>query len=287
MDGIILVNKEKGYTSRDVVNIIGKILKTKKVGHFGTLDPLATGLLIIAIGSYTKLGNYLLDDSKDYIAEVLIGTSTDTYDVTGNVLERKNNFCLDKKILEEALNSFKGKYMQEVPIYSAVKVNGRKLYEYARSGEKVKLPKKEVEIFDIKLLDFYEKDKNNYFKFKVSVSKGTYIRSLINDLSKKLDIPLCMSNLKRVRQDKFLLENASDISDIENGNYKLLNVREVLDLDEREITKEKEKLILNGSVIDEISDKLVLFTKNKEDIVLYGPYKDKMKPYLFFKKDLK
>lgn len=287
MDGIILVNKEKGYTSRDVVNIIGKILKTKKVGHFGTLDPLATGLLIIAIGSYTKLGNYLLDDSKDYIAEVLIGTSTDTYDVTGNVLERKNNFCLDKKILEEALNSFKGKYMQEVPIYSAVKVNGRKLYEYARSGEKVKLPKKEVEIFDIKLLDFYEKDKNNYFKFKVSVSKGTYIRSLINDLSKKLDIPLCMSNLKRVRQDKFLLENASDISDIENGNYKLLNVREVLDLDEREITKEKERLILNGSVIDEISDKLVLFTKNKEDIVLYGPYKDKMKPYLFFKKDLK
>ena len=287
MDGIILVNKEKGYTSRDVVNIIGKILKTKKVGHFGTLDPLATGLLIIAIGSYTKLGNYLLDDSKDYIAEVLIGTSTDTYDVTGNVLERKNNFCLDKKILEEALNSFKGKYMQEVPIYSAVKVNGRKLYEYARSGEKVKLPKKEVEIFDIKLLDFYEKDKNNYFKFKVSVSKGTYIRSLINDLSKKLDIPLCMSNLKRVRQDKFLLENASDISDIENGNYKLLNVREVLDLDEREITKEKEKLILNGSVIDKISDKLVLFTKNKEDIVLYGPYKDKMKPYLFFKKDLK
>ena len=263
MDGIILVNKEKGYTSRDVVNIIGKILKTKKVGHFGTLDPLATGLLIIGIGSYTKLGNYLLDDSKDYIAEVLIGTSTDTYDVTGNVLERKNNFCLDKKILEEALNSFKGKYMQEVPIYSAVKVNGRKLYDYARSGEKVKLPKKEVEIFEIELLDFYEKDENNYFKFKVSVSKGTYIRSLINDLSKKLDIPLCMSNLKRVRQDKFLLENASDISDIKNGNYKLLNVREVLDLDEREITKEKEKLILNGSVIDKISDKFVLFTKNK------------------------
>lgn len=287
MNGIILVNKEKGYTSRDVVNIIGKILKTKKVGHFGTLDPLATGLLIIAVGSYTKLGNYLLDDSKDYIAEVLIGTSTDTYDITGNVIEKNNNFCLNKKTLEDGLNSFKGKYIQEVPIYSAVKVNGRKLYEYARNGKKVKLPKKEVEIFDIKLLDFFEKDKNKYFKFKVSVSKGTYIRSLINDLSKKLDIPLCMSNLKRVRQDKFLLENASDISDIKNGNYKLLNVREVLELDEREITKDKEKQILNGAVIDKISDKLVLFTKDKEDVVLYGPYKDKMKPYLFFKKDLK
>lgn len=287
MDGIILVNKEKDYTSRDVVNIIGKIFKTKKVGHFGTLDPLATGLLIIAVGSYTKLGNYLLDDSKDYIAEVLIGTSTDTYDVTGNILEKNNNSCLNKKSLEDALTSFKGKYMQEVPIYSAVKVSGRKLYEYARNGEKVELPKKEVEIFAIELLDFYEKEGNNYFKFKVSVSKGTYIRSLINDLSKKLNIPLCMSNLKRIRQDKFLLENASTISDIKNGNYKLLNVKEVLELDEREITKDKEKQILNGAVIDKISDKLVLFTKNKEDIVLYGPYKDKMKPYLFFKKDLK
>ena len=287
MNGVILINKEKGCTSREVVNAVSKILNTKKVGHFGTLDPLAEGLLILGIGSYTKIGNYLKDDTKEYIAEVLIGTSTDTYDITGNILKKEENYNLNKKTLEETLSSFKGKYLQEVPIYSAVKVGGRKLYDYARKGEKVSLPKKEVEIFDIKLLNTYKKEEKNYFKFKVSVSKGTYIRSLINDLSKKINIPLCMSNLTRTKQDKFLLKDAYNISDIENGNYKLLNIREIIELEEKEIDKINEKKVLNGSLLEENTNKYILFTKNKEDIVLYGPYKDKMKPYLFFKKDLK
>lgn len=287
MNGVILINKEKGCTSREVVNAVSKILNTKKVGHFGTLDPLAEGLLILGIGSYTKIGNYLKDDTKEYIAEVLIGTSTDTYDITGNILKKEENYNLNKKTLEETLSSFKGKYLQEVPIYSAVKVGGRKLYDYARKGEKVSLPKKEVEIFDIKLLNTYKKEEKNYFKFKVSVSKGTYIRSLINDLSKKINIPLCMSNLTRTKQDKFLLKDAYNISDIENGNYKLINIREIIELEEKEIDKINEKKVLNGSLLEENTSKYILFTKNKEDIVLYGPYKDKMKPYLFFKKDLK
>lgn len=287
MNGVILINKEKGCTSREVVNAVSKILNTKKVGHFGTLDPLAEGLLILGIGSYTKIGNYLKDDTKEYIAEVLIGTSTDTYDITGNILKKEENYNLNKKTLEETLSSFKGKYLQEVPIYSAVKVGGRKLYDYARKGEKVSLPKKEVEIFYIKLLNTYKKEEKNYFKFKVSVSKGTYIRSLINDLSKKINIPLCMSNLTRTKQDKFLLKDAYNISDIENGNYKLINIREIIELEEKEIDKINEKKVLNGSLIEKNTNKYILFTKNKEDIVLYGPYKDKMKPYLFFKKDLK
>ena len=287
MNGVILINKEKGCTSREVVNAVSKTLNTKKVGHFGTLDPLAEGLLILGIGSYTKIGNYLKDDTKEYIAEVLIGTSTDTYDITGNILKKEENYNLNKKTLEETLSSFKGKYLQEVPIYSAVKVGGRKLYDYARKGEKVSLPKKEVEIFDIKLLNTYKKEEKNYFKFKVSVSKGTYIRSLINDLSKKINIPLCMSNLTRTKQDKFLLKDAYNISDIENGNYKLINIREIIELEEKEIDKINEKKVLNGSLLEKNTNKYILFTKNKEDIVLYGPYKDKMKPYLFFKKDLK
>lgn len=287
MNGVILINKEKGCTSREVVNAVSKILNTKKVGHFGTLDPLAEGLLILGIGSYTKIGNYLKDDTKEYIAEVLIGTSTDTYDITGNILKKEENYNLNKKTLEETLSSFKGKYLQEVPIYSAVKVGGRKLYDYARKGEKVSLPKKEVEIFDIKLLNTYKKEEKNYFKFKVSVSKGTYIRSLINDLSKKINIPLCMSNLTRTKQDKFLLKDAYNISNIENGNYKLINIREIIELEEKEIDKINEKKVLNGSLLEKNTNKYILFTKNKEDIVLYGPYKDKMKPYLFFKKDLK
>ena len=287
MNGVILINKEKGCTSREVVNAVSKILNTKKVGHFGTLDPLAEGLLILGIGSYTKIGNYLKDDTKEYIAEVLIGTSTDTYDITGNILKKEENYNLNKKTLEETLSSFKGKYLQEVPIYSAVKVGGRKLYDYARKGEKVSLPKKEVEIFDIKLLNTYKKEEKNYFKFKVLVSKGTYIRSLINDLSKKINIPLCMSNLTRTKQDKFLLKDAYNISDIENGNYKLIKIREIIELEEKEIDKINEKKVLNGSLLEKNTNKYILFTKNKEDIVLYGPYKDKMKPYLFFKKDLK
>ena len=287
MNGVILINKEKGCTSREVVNAVSKILNTKKVGHFGTLDPLAEGLLILGIGSYTKIGNYLKEDTKEYIAEVLIGTSTDTYDITGTILKKEENYNLNKKTLEETLSSFKGKYLQEVPIYSAVKVGGRKLYDYARKGEKVSLPKKEVEIFDIKLLNTYKKEEKNCFKFKVLVSKGTYIRSLINDLSKKINIPLCMSNLTRTKQDKFLLKDAYNISDIENGNYKLINIREIIELEEKEIDKINEKKVLNGSLLEKNTNKYILFTKNKEDIVLYGPYKDKMKPYLFFKKDLK
>lgn len=284
MNKIILVNKEKGYTSRDVVNIIGKKFNTRKVGHFGTLDPLATGLLVIGTDAYTKLGNYLESDTKEYVAEVLVGVSTDTYDVTGNVLERKDDFCLDKDSLIFAVNSFKKSYLQEVPIYSAVKVNGRKLYEYARSGEKVELPKKEVTIKEIELLDIYERDGNKYFSFSCFVSKGTYIRSLINDISKEINIPLCMSNLCRTKQDKFSLCDASSLLDIENDNYKTFDIRDVLEVYEMEIPSSLEKLIMNGSVIDRIGEGLVLFVKDGDDIVLYGPYKDKMKPYLFFKK---
>jgi tRNA pseudouridine55 synthase len=280
MDGIILVNKEKGYTSRDVVNVISKVLNTKKVGHFGTLDPMAEGLLVIGVGSYTKLGKFFTDDTKEYIATVLIGTSTDTYDTDGNVLKKVSNFNIDKNTIEIVLNKFKKTYFQEVPIYSATKVNGKRLYEYARNDLKVELPKKEVTIYDISLIDF----KDNHFTFKCKVSKGTYVRSLINDISNELNIPLCMSALVRTKQDKFSLKNASVLEDIKNGSYELLNIRDILDIDVIEIPLELEKRVLNGSKIDRISSKMVLFTKDGKDIVLYAPYKDEMKPVLTFKK---
>lgn len=284
MNEIILVNKEKGYTSRDVVNIVSKCLNTKKVGHFGTLDPMAQGLLVIGVGAYTKLGNLLENDTKEYIAEVLIGTSTDSYDIEGNIINRNNNFNLDKSTLEKVLKSFKKTYYQEVPIYSAVKVKGKKLYEYAREGKKVDLPKKEVTIYDIELLDYFEIDNNKYFRFKCVVSKGTYIRSLINDISKELDIPLCMSGLIRTKQDKFNLNDANNLDDIKNGNYRVLNIRDVLDIDVEEIPLELEKRILNGSKIERSRSKMILFTKNGEDVVLYGPDYEEMKPVLTFKK---
>ena len=283
MNEIILINKPKGYTSRDIVNIVSKKLNTKKVGHFGTLDPLADGLLIIGTGSYTKLGNFLKDDTKEYIAEVLIGASTDTYDTEGTILEKLESVNITKDEIKKILKSFKKTYNQEVPIYSATKVNGKKLYEYARSGIKVELPKKGVTIYDIELIDLYEKEGNKYFSFEAKVSKGTYIRSLINDISKELNIPLCMSALTRTKQDKFFLKDANTIENIKNKKYKSLNIRDVLDIEEKEIPLELEKKILNGSKIERLSDNMILFTKNNIDIVLYAPYKDEMKPVLTLK----
>ena len=283
MNEIILINKPKGYTSRDIVNIVSKQLNTKKVGHFGTLDPLADGLLIIGTGSYTKLGNFLKDDTKEYIAEVLIGASTDTYDTEGTILEKLEDVSITKEEIENILKLFQKTYNQEVPIYSATKVNGKKLYEYARSGIKVELPKKEVTIYDIELIDLYEKEGNKYFSFEAKVSKGTYIRSLINDISKELNIPLCMSALTRTKQDKFFLKDANTIENIKNKKYKSLNIRDVLDIEEKEIPLELEKKILNGSKIERLSDNMILFTKNNIDIVLYAPYKDEMKPVLTLK----
>ena len=279
MEGLLLIDKEKDYTSRDIVNIVSKKFNTKKVGHFGTLDPLATGLLLVGIGSYTKVGNFLLNDNKTYECEVLIGTSTDTYDITGNILEKKD-VSIDKKVLEKSLLYFKKTYMQEVPIYSAVKVNGKKLYEYARSNTKVELPKKEVTIFDIKLLEF----NNNTFKFSCNVSKGTYIRSIINDLSKEISIPLCMKSLRRVSQDKFNVNDSYTLDDIENNNYKLLSIEDILDLEKIEITSDIENKVLNGNKLEYKNKDFILYTKNNKNIVLYKKDGNYMKPVLFFNK---
>ena len=179
MDGIILVDKPKGITSRDVVNEISKKFHTKKVGHTGTLDPIATGLMIVCINKGCKLVPLLTNHDKTYLATVKLGIKTDTYDITGKVLEENNNYKLSREELIDTLNSFKGSYMQEAPIYSSIKVNGKKLYEYARNNIPVELPKRLVDIYNIELIDY----NNDSFSFRVSVSKGTYIRSLINDIS--------------------------------------------------------------------------------------------------------
>jgi len=284
MDKILLINKEKGMTSRDVINRLVKVFNTKKIGHFGTLDPLATGLLVVGIGAFTKLGNILDDETKEYEVEVLIGKSTDTYDITGKVINFQD-ISLEKEKIVSCLNSFLGVYMQEVPIYSAVKVNGKKLYEYARSGEEVVLPKKEVEILSISFNDLYERDGNKYFSFSCLVSKGTYIRSLINDISIKLGVSLCMSNLKRTKCGKFSIENSFTLDDIESNNFSFLDITDVFDLEIIEVSDSLEHLVLNGTEIDIISDKMILFTKDGSYISLYGVYKNKMKPFLTFKKE--
>ena len=260
MDGILLVDKEKGITSRDVVNKISKEFNIKKVGHAGTLDPLATGLMVIGIGKGTKVLELLTSDRKEYIATVKIGIQTDTLDITGKVIEKKNDYNITKKQLEKVLSSFCKTYMQTVPKYSAVKINGKKLYEYARNNVTIELPKKEVTIYSIELLDF----KENEFTFKTLVSKGTYIRSLINDIGISLNIPMTMKELRRIRSGKFKIEDV---------NSNVISIKDALDFEIIEIADlNLLKKVLNGNeiILDEIDyPYITLVNKEGKELAIY------------------
>ena len=278
MDGIILINKKEGITSRDVVNKVCKKLNTNKIGHTGTLDPIATGLMVLCVKEGLKLVELLTNHDKDYIAKVKVGLKTDTYDITGKVIEEREVY-LNKDDLINTLNSFIGEYMQTVPIYSSVRVNGKKLYEYARNNEKVELPKHLVKINDIKLIDF-NKDS---FSFKVSVSSGTYIRSLINDIGDRLNIPMTMEELTRTRVGEYKLEDASDID-----NLTIIPIIDALSIKRIEIKDDLFKKISNGVKVDNIyNEKIVMFTCNNIPVAIYKDYDGILKSYRVFniKKD--
>lgn len=288
MNGILLVNKKENWTSRDVVNKVGKILGTKKVGHTGTLDPLATGVLVLCIGSATKLNEILTSTYKEYEAEITLGFLTDTLDITGNEL-KEEKVKVNKEQILEALNKMTGKYVQDVPIYSAVKVNGRKLYEYARAGESVELPKREVDIKELELIgNIKYTDNKTIFNIRCLVSKGTYIRALVNDIANSLNTIGVMSKLTRTKQGKFKLENCYEIEDIESGNYKLISIAEALNNFPKVVVDGYlENLIKNGAVInDEWKQEHILFIdKNNCLLALYKSYdkdKTKLKPWKMF-----
>lgn len=265
MNGFILVNKKKNMTSRDVVNSLIKILNTKKIGHTGTLDPFAEGILLVGVNKGLKVVKLLNYKDKEYIAKVKLGIKTDTLDITGNILEEKKEE-LNKEELSPVLKSFIGDYSYEVPIYSAIKVNGKKLYEYARNNQKVELPIKNSYIYDIKLIDF----KENNFTFSVKVSNGTYIRALVRDISKKLNKLMTLEELTRTKVDNLLIENSYTLEDIKNNNFKLLKINDLLNYKEVELERDLEDKVLNGNKIklDELEDN-ILFIKEKEEIAVY------------------
>lgn len=274
MDGIILINKEKGLTSRDVVNKISKKLQIKKIGHAGTLDPIATGLLVIGVGKGTKILDLLTLDKKEYIATVSIGFKTDTYDITGNITEENYNYHLDEDKLKNVLDSFKGSYNQEVPKFSAVKIDGKKLYEYARKQIDIELPKRLVTIYKIELLTYNDSE----FTFKVLVSKGTYIRSLIHDISLKLNIPMTMKELIRTKSGKFLLENSNLIDD----NYNYIPIDKALDFKIVELEDEiLLKKVRNGNKINLPYNDIFITLKFKDDVLAI--YKKEKFEYKAFK----
>lgn len=289
MNGILIVNKEKDYTSRDIVNIIGKKFKTKKVGHTGTLDPMATGVLVICINEATKLVEILQADDKEYIAEITLGYDTDTLDITGNIL-KEEDVTVSKDSIIQALTKMKGFYEQEVPIYSAVKINGKKLYEYARNNIQIDLPKRTVEIKEIELIsDIKYENKKTIFSIRCVVSSGCYIRSLAKDIASKLNTIGVMSSLTRTREGIFMLDDAYTLSDVEDNNYKIVDIAKTLFNYKNIIVDDNLKIkIKNGALIKNIyNEDIILFLdKNDNMLALYKKYdKDEtmMKPWKMFK----
>lgn len=279
MDGIFLIDKEKGVTSRDVVNQISKKFNIKKVGHTGTLDPLATGVLIIVLGKCTKLVNELTSTYKEYIATMKLGIQTDTGDITGKIINKKQYSGNIEKI-NKVLKSFEKTYRQTVPIYSAKKVKGKKLYEYARNNEKVELPTQEVTIKNIIPIKFTD----DLLTFKVTVSKGCYIRSLIEDIAKDLNTFATMVELRRTKQGKFKIEDCLKIADVKNSD--LLTIYDVLDdYIEINLDQKKYKLIKNGAIIDKFfKEKYAFFKYNNELISIYKEFgNNQAKPFIMYK----
>jgi tRNA pseudouridine55 synthase len=284
MDGIILVNKEKGMTSRDVVNLVSRVCHTKKVGHTGTLDPMATGLLVICVGRATKLVEVLTSHQKEYIASMMFGMKTDTKDITGTVLEQRISH-VTKEQIEIVLHDMTTTYQQEVPIYSAVKIHGKKLYEYARNGEQIELPKREVTIELLKIIDW--QDQKQELTFLTQVSKGTYIRSLVEDIATHLDTIGTMTALTRTKVGNFSLEQANTIVEIKNKQFKVYTIYEVLKsmYETRQIAGELEKKVLNGAKIDNPEDLDIVFFINekKEPLALYRREGNLLKCYKMLK----
>lgn len=277
--GILLINKPIGISSSDVVLKIKKILQTKKIGHTGTLDPLAEGLLVVTINKATKISTLLTSTYKEYIATMQLGIKTDTYDTEGKVLEEKE---VSKDLdIEKVINSYQKTYLQEVPIYSAVKVDGKKLYEYARNNEEVTLPKKEVDIKEIEVLSI----DNNIVKFRCLVSKGTYIRSLINDIGEDLGCHAIMIGLLRTKVDNFSLEDAYTLEDIEKGNYKLIPIQDALNIPKIIVDEDLEIKIKNGVKLDNIyniKDKVLFINQSNEELGIYQLDNNKLKVFRNF-----
>lgn len=212
MNGIINVNKPKGITSFDVIRKLRKILSLRKIGHTGTLDPLAEGVLLVCVGKATKLAQDIEAHSKEYIAEFELGYKTDTYDIEGTVIDKVENFSVTKEKLLEVINTFLGNIKQIPPMYSAIKVNGQKLYDLARKGETIEREARDIFIESIELLEFDGKKA----KIKCSVSKGTYIRSLIYDIGEKLGTFAVMTSLTRTKVGEETIDKSFTLSEIEN-----------------------------------------------------------------------
>lgn len=284
MNGILIINKEKGCTSHDIVYKVKKIFN-EKVGHTGTLDPLAEGVLPILIGKGTLCSKYLINHDKKYIVNLALGQKTETADLEGKIIEEKNipNKSLTQSKIEKVLKSFIGKQQQMPPIYSAIKVNGKKLYEYARKGQNVEIKPREIEIYDIKLMNIDAQKKQ--IQYEVFCGKGTYIRSLCEDIAEKLETVGYMESLKRIQVGDFKIEESSKIQELEENKEdtkylesKIISVEEIFKNKEKiKLDDKKMQLFLNGVKItqNQENDIYRIYDKNEKFIGI-GIVQDKL-----------
>lgn len=263
--GFILIDKPAGMTSRDVVNVICKKFNTRKVGHTGTLDPLATGLMILCINKATGLVDLVLSEDKEYLAKVKLGILTDTLDITGNVIKESSHYNINFDDLNKVLQTFIGTYMQEVPLYSAIKVNGKRLYDYAREHKDVVLPKREVSIKNIELLEL----RKDSFTFKICVSKGTYIRSLIRDIGEKMNVYMTMEELKRTKINNYDISEAKTLDLVSEED--IIPVSDFLSIPHVYVNDTLMKKVINGVRLKNIynSDMVMFFHENNKLLAIY------------------
>lgn len=266
MNNVLFINKPSGITSFDVCFKLRKILNTKKIGHTGTLDPLASGVMIILYNNATKANQFLVSDKKKYKCRVLYGIQTDTLDIDGNIIDHSDYISPGILTIVEALDSFKGKSMQEVPITSAVSVDGKRLYEYQRQNIEVKLPVREIEVYSINLLENHD----DGFTFECEVSSGTYIRALVRDIMNKIGIIGTVSKLERVSVDNITINMCDDLTAVLNGYYHPHNIYELLSTRYKVVNYENIEDIKNGKRIklNETDDRVLIC----KDEIVYAVY---------------
>lgn len=285
MDGIIIINKTKGCTSHDIVYKIKKMLN-EKVGHTGTLDPMAEGVLPILVGKGTLASKYLINHDKKYIVELQLGTKTDTADGEGRIVKQQpvNKEILTTKNIEKILQSFVGKQEQIPPIYSAIKINGKKLYEYARKGQEIELKPRKIEIYNIKLINYSVEEKQ--IKFEVFCGKGTYIRSLCEDIAIKFGTAGYMKSLKRIQVGDFKIEDSITIDELNNIIQKneLDKTKTIITLEKLfekipsiKLDNRKLELFLNGVMLTQKQNEGVYKIYNqKDEFIGTGTIKDNL-----------
>ena len=271
MDGILLIDKPKGMTSRDVVNKLMKKFNTRKIGHTGTLDPFASGLLIVTINKGTRISSYIEDLNKQYVTEIKLGEGTSTLDLEGEVIEKKEVMLpLDIEKVKNVVSSFCGDISQIPPMYSAIKINGEELYKKARRGEVVERKPRNIHITKIEILSI----ENEVIKLKVDCSKGTYIRTLGEDIANKLSYPGHLTMLTRTKVGKFDLSQAKTIEEVSQTD--IINICDSLDHMIKVVVDEKNEFkVKNGVKMKFSSGNIILVVnKNNQALAIYQKKED-------------